>query len=92
MVFFALLSSYLSSKAIEERIVQIKIGMNKSEVELLLGNGKKDISWPTCKKCPEKREQIWYKGNPSLWYGHFEDALIVCYANNAVCDFERYGL
>lgn len=76
----------------ERAISQIKPGMHKRAVESLLGLGQPDIMSPACENCPDAREQLTYRGNPSLWYGRLEDTLVICYTNEVVCDTSRVGL
>lgn len=66
--------------------------MQKKEVERLLGPGTVDVMSPECGVCPKGREQFAYEANPSLWYGRFEDTLVVCYASDVVCGVTRVGL
>lgn len=76
----------------EQKILQVRPGMHKSEVERLLGVGLPDIMSPACEKCPTGRLQYVYRANQSLWYGRLEDTLVVCYTNDLVCDTTRVGL
>jgi hypothetical protein len=76
----------------EQKILQIRPGMQKRDVERFLGVGQPDIMSPACKNCPSERTQFAYRGNPSLWYGRLEDTLVVCYTNDMVCDTSRVGL
>src|SRR5262245_45589242 len=79
-------STGVAARLRESKVKQIKLGISKSEVEQLLGKGYPDVSSPVCEKCPPRREQFVYPANPSLWYGRFEDTLIVCYVDGVVCD------
>src|ERR1043166_2510372 len=76
----------------ERKISQIRPGMQKRDVEHLLGVGQPDVMSPACENCPTERTQFAYRGNPSLWYGRLEDTLVVCYTNDIVCDTSRVGL
>jgi hypothetical protein len=77
----------------ETKIRQIKPGMNKTQVEALLGPGKTDGSSDGANhKWPSGRLQYSYEGNPSLWYLRWEDALIIGYTNDSVSDIQRCGL
>jgi hypothetical protein len=82
----------VAARVRERKVVQVKSGMHKSEVEQLLGPGRPDIMSPACEKCPTGRSQYVYRANQSLWYGRLEDALVVCYTNDVVCDTTRVGL
>lgn len=92
IVFLFLIKSFINAYTIEKNILQVQIGMNKDYITSLLGNSEITSVSPVCEKCPEKREQLFYRGNPSLWYWHFEDNIVVCYKNNVVCDFTRMWL
>jgi len=76
----------------EDKISQVKIGLHRSVVEDLLGTGFPDESSPVCPGCPEIRTQLFYRGNPSLWYGRLEDNLVICYVDDVVCGMTRIGL
>ena len=83
----------LAARARESAMLKIKPGVHKTQVEALLGSGQPDTSsdgvehhWPV------GRKQYSYKGNPSLWYGRWEDELIVGYTNDIVSDTTRCGL
>jgi hypothetical protein len=87
------LFSWVSARARERRVLKVMPGMPKPEVEKLLGSGVPDHSgsaetatWPT------NRVQFSYRANPSLWYGRWEDELIVSYTNGVVSNTERCGL
>ena len=70
----------------EIRILSVHVGSNRFEVEHYLGNGQPNHSHGI--------EEGWltYEGNPSLWFGRFEDSLVICYSNNTVVKIERIGL
>ena len=74
-------------------MLKIKPGMPKMQVEALLGAGQPDISSDGVEhQWPPNRKQYSYRGNPSLWYGHLEDQIIVGYTNDVVSDTTRCGL
>jgi uncharacterized membrane protein YraQ (UPF0718 family) len=68
IVFLFLIKSFINAYTIEKNILQVQIGMNKDYITSLLGNSEITSVSPVCEKCPEKREQLFYRGNPSLWY------------------------
>jgi hypothetical protein len=77
----------------EKKIDRIEIGLTEEQVEALLGQGRPDVMGNACKDCPEKKIQKVYDGNPSLlWYGRFEDSIVICFADGIVCGFTRVGL
>ena len=76
----------------ENRVLQIKPGMKMEQVERLLGTGVADVMPTACQNCPKDRKQFAYDANPSLWYGRFEDKLVVCYNSDVVCATTRVGL
>lgn len=87
------LFSWISARERENAVLKVMPGMHRKEVERLLGAGSPDqsgsagmVTWPT------NREQYSYRANPSLWYGRWEDALIVSYTNDAISNTERCGL
>ena len=92
LVSLVIVYTGLTARVREQKIVQVIPGMQKRDVDRLLGAGRPDIMSPACDKCPTERAQYVYSGNPSLWYGHFEDALVVCYTNDFVCGITRVGL
>ena len=79
----------------EIKILSVKIGSNRWQVEELLGSGgnKKHTSC-TCEQSPMQvsEDHYAYRGNGSLWYGRFEDYLNICYSDNVVCGMYRSGL
>jgi hypothetical protein len=90
---FLALFSWASSRAREQAVLKVRPGMPKHEVEKLLGPGVADQSGSAdTAKWPTNRQQFSYRANPSLWYGRWEDALIVSYTNDAVSNTERCGL
>jgi hypothetical protein len=76
----------------ESKVRAVGVGITRAEVERLLGPGAPDTSPPACKDCPHQTAQMYYRANPSFWYGRFEDSLIVCYDGDRVCGISRYGL
>jgi hypothetical protein len=68
IVLLFLIKSFINAYTIEKNILQVQIGMNKDYITSLLGNSEITSASPVCEKCPEKREQLFYRGNPSLWY------------------------
>jgi len=77
----------------EGKIRGIKPGRHKTQVQQLLGPGQTNsTSDGVNHKSSPGREQYSYKGNPSLWYGRWEDELIVGYTNDIVSDTTRCGL
>ena len=82
----------VAARVRESKVKSVKAGMNRAQVERLLGPGEERTGAPSCAMCPAPREQFVYEANPSLWYGHLADRLIVCYVNGTVCDTVRYGL
>jgi hypothetical protein len=93
LVILVGLGTGISARVRENAVQKVKPGMQKAEVETLLGPGKSDISSSGMKRdWPTGRQQFSYRGNPSLWFGRWEDELIVGYTNNIVSDTERCGL
>jgi hypothetical protein len=82
----------VTAKVREGKVLRVRPGMHKNEVEQLLGRGEPDVMSPACEKCPPGRKQFVYEANASLWYGRLEDNLVVCYVNDVVCDTTRVGL
>ena len=76
----------------EQKVLKIKIGMNKTEVENLLGSGEEGSTVCSSQLCPKDPQHFWYPANPSFWFGRFEDTLLVCYDGKRVCSIERVGL
>lgn len=76
----------------EEVIKGLKVGMTKVEVERLVGKGEQSFMATVCEKCPVNKLQLIYNGNPSLLHGRLEDNLVICYVEDKVCGFTRYGL
>jgi hypothetical protein len=76
----------------EERILSVKPGVHRSEVERLLGPGVPDVSLDLADVKPSGKDQYSYSGNPSLWYGRFEDSIIVRYTGDVVSTTTRIGL
>jgi hypothetical protein len=77
----------------ESRIERVRLGMERLEVDSLLGEGKPDIMFPACGRCPAKDLQLYYRGNASpLWNQRLEDFLVICFQNGLVCDIHRTGL
>lgn len=81
-----LLLSLVLANHREIRILSIHVGSNRFEVEHYLGEGQPNHS--------HGAEEGWltYEGNPSLWFGRFEDSVAVCYSNNTVIKVYRLGL
>ncbi len=82
----------IAARLRENRVLQIKPGMKMEYVERLLGAGVADVMPTACQSCPKDRKQFAYAANPSLWYGRFEDNLVVCYNSDVVCAITRVGL
>lgn len=76
----------------EKRVENIRVGITEKEVVALLGPGRPDVMSPACNDCPKERKQLAFKANQSLWYGRFEDSIIICFVDGVVCDFTRVGL
>ncbi len=76
----------------EQRVLRVKPGMHRSEVERLLGAGIHDESHDPADTDEAPRDQYAYRANPSLWYGRLEDALVVRYRNDVVSSISRVGL
>ena len=76
----------------ESKVKQVNIGMTKTLVENLLGEGRPSHMAFVCETCPEDNEQLVYYGNASLWYGNLEDFVAVCYVENIACGVTRTGL
>lgn len=81
-----MLLSIVRSNHREIRILSVHVGSSRLEVEHYLGEGQPNHSHGT--------EEGWltYEGNPSLWFGRFEDSVVVCYSNNMVVKMYRIGL
>ena len=90
--FIFMLATFLLAFLQENKIKTIKVGMSKASVEQLLGAGRENFMSPACESCPDDREQLNYRGNPSIWYGHLEDSLVVCFVAKKVCGLSRVGL
>lgn len=87
------IASKLVADSREEKIERIEIGLTEKEVEELLGSGEPDVMGFACEDCPKEKIQKVYDGNPSLlWYGRFEDSIVICFADGVVCGFTRVGL
>lgn len=76
----------------EDRVLRVQPGMHRAEVERLLGPGAPDVSFDVTEENPKIEDQHYYRANPSLWYGRFEDNLIVRYSNGRVVSISRIGL
>ena len=86
LIFISVLLSLVRANHREIQILSIHIGSNRIEVENYLGKGEICYSYG-----PD--EDWWvYNGNPSLWFGRFEDNLEICYSNNTVIKIGRVGL
>jgi len=90
-VCFLVLSGGIALKK-ENRIKKVKEGMSESEVTELLGTGEVDVSGLRMEGCPENAVKKSYKGNASLWYGRFEDSIVIWFSDGTVCGMKRVGL
>jgi hypothetical protein len=86
------LTSGVAARVRESKVKSIAIGMRRTEVERLLGVGTPSVTAPACGRCTSTQAQVEYVANPSIWYGHLADKLIVCYVDDLVCDTLRIGL
>ena len=82
LIVLIALCSGVTARVRESKITKVRLGMHKRDVERL----------PACEHCPTGFSQYVYRANQSLWYGRLEDALVVCYTNDVVCDTSRVGL
>lgn len=95
LVVCTLAGSRIISDRRERAVRSVTPGMSRVQVEALLGEGRPDYMRPACGRCPMRRDQLVYSGNPAwigVWHGHVEDTLVVCYVQEKVCDTTRVGL
>ncbi|MDF7800310.1 hypothetical protein P4C99_12605 [Pontiellaceae bacterium B1224] len=86
LIFAGVLLSLVRANHREIRILSVHIGSNRFEVEHYLGEGR------VCHSYGSKEDWWVYDGNPSLWFGRFEDSIEICYSNNVVIKTGRIGL
>jgi len=82
----------LMARVREGKVLRVLPGMSKAEVDKLLGAGRLDTSPSGCPDCSGEKTKYVYKGNPSVWFGHLDDALVVCYVEGVVCGTYRVSL
>ena len=76
----------------ERRVLAVRPGVPRAVVTRLLGDGAPSVMAPLSGGGDASDEQRAFRGNPSLWYGRFEDTLVVRFAGGRVSGVERIGL
>jgi hypothetical protein len=93
LIIFVLLSvSFGIALHRENKVLSVSVGMGKSEIEKILGQPAYPPRVKESQKGEVLSEEIYYKANPTLWFGRWEDNLVVTYKDGVSIVISRVGL